>query len=142
MQLAWLSFRAEMKYYENQKEKNSYYIRSDLNDVLAKDIDREHQIDEINAKIPEIKVMLEEQVKIAEDLGVSQTAEYEEANRKLMEIGIIHERLEEARKRIRKENRCINFCICLTTLLMFLMFYLAMEYGMEKPDMALANAQK
>ena len=65
-----------MKYYQNQKQKNSYYIRSDLNDVLAKDIDREHQIDEINTKIPEIKDMLQNQVKIAENLGVSQTMEY------------------------------------------------------------------
>lgn len=76
MQLAWLSFRAEMKYYQNQKQKNSYYIRSDLNDVLAKNIDREHHIDEINTKIPEIKDMLQNQVKIAENLGVSQTMEY------------------------------------------------------------------
>jgi hypothetical protein len=73
-----------MKYYENKKEKGTYYIRSDLNDVLAKDIDREHQIDEINAKIPEIKDMLETQVKLAEDLGVYQTVEFEEANRKLV----------------------------------------------------------
>ena len=58
MQLAWLSFRTEMKYYQSQKQKNNYYIRSDLNDMLAKDIDREHQIDEIKAKIPEIKGML------------------------------------------------------------------------------------
>ena len=42
MQLAWLSFRAEMKYYENKKDKGSYYIRSDLNDILVRDIDREH----------------------------------------------------------------------------------------------------
>lgn len=47
MQLAWLSFRAEMKFYENKAKKGSYYIRSDLNDVLAIDIEREHQIDEI-----------------------------------------------------------------------------------------------
>lgn len=42
MQLAWLSFRAEMKYYENKNEENSYWIRSDTNDKLARDIDREH----------------------------------------------------------------------------------------------------
>lgn len=58
MQLAWLSFRAEMKYYENKKEKNSYYIRSDLNDVLTNKIDREHHINEIQSKIPDIKNML------------------------------------------------------------------------------------
>ena len=42
MQLAWLSFRSEMKYYENKQEKDSYWIRSDLNDKLARDIDRQH----------------------------------------------------------------------------------------------------
>ena len=84
MQLAWLSFRAEMKYYENKKEKNSYYIRSDLNDVLVKNVEREHQIDEIKTKIPHMKTMLQNQVKIAEDLGVYQTVKYEEANKKLM----------------------------------------------------------
>jgi len=31
-----------MKYYENKKLKDSFFIRSDLNDVLAKDIEREH----------------------------------------------------------------------------------------------------
>lgn len=47
MQLAWLSFRAEMKYYEHKYEKNSYYVRSDLNNKLATKIDREHHINEI-----------------------------------------------------------------------------------------------
>lgn len=59
MQLAWLSFRAEMKYYENQAELGSFYIRSDLNDTLARDIDREHQIDEIMTKIPLMRNMLQ-----------------------------------------------------------------------------------
>lgn len=58
MQLAWLSFRAEMKYYENKAEVNSFWIRSDTNDQLARDIEREHQIDEIRSKIPEMKEML------------------------------------------------------------------------------------
>lgn len=58
MQLAWLSFRAEMKYYENKKELGTYWIRSDVNDKLARDIDREHQIDEIKKKIPDMKNML------------------------------------------------------------------------------------
>lgn len=58
MQLAWLSFRAEMKYYEDKKEKNSYYIRSDLNDVTVAKLEREHHINEIKSKIPDIKNML------------------------------------------------------------------------------------
>ena len=40
MQLAWLAFRAEMKYYDNKEEEDSYWIRSDLNDKLARDVDR------------------------------------------------------------------------------------------------------
>ena len=75
-----------MKYYESKTEKGAYYIRSDINDILARDIDREHQIDEIKSKIPDIKNMLEYQVRLAEELGVFNTVEYEEANRKLMEI--------------------------------------------------------
>ena len=47
MQLAWLAFRAEMKYYENKQEEDSYWIRSDLNDRLARNIERTKQIDEI-----------------------------------------------------------------------------------------------
>lgn len=47
-----------MKYYENVNEKNSYYIRSDLNDTPARDINREHHIDEIKLKITELKSML------------------------------------------------------------------------------------
>lgn len=58
MHLAWLSFRAQMKYYENKKEKNTYFIRSDLNDVLTNKIDREHHINEIESKIPNMKNML------------------------------------------------------------------------------------
>ena len=59
MQLAWLAFRAEMKYYENKNEENSFWIRSDLNDRLARNIERIHQIDEIEGKIPNIKNMLQ-----------------------------------------------------------------------------------
>lgn len=58
MQLAWISFRAHMKYYENTKENNTYYIRSDLNDKLTHKLDREHHIDEIQSKIPDMKEML------------------------------------------------------------------------------------
>lgn len=47
-----------MKYYENKAEVNSFWIRSDMNDQLARDIEREHQIDEIRSKIPEMKEML------------------------------------------------------------------------------------
>ena len=47
-----------MKYYENVNERNSYYVRSDVNDKMAKDINREHQIDEIKPKIAELKSML------------------------------------------------------------------------------------
>jgi hypothetical protein len=47
LQLAWLAFRSEMKYYENKAEKDSYWIRSDVNDKLCREIEREHQIDEI-----------------------------------------------------------------------------------------------
>ena len=47
MQLIWLAFRAEMKYYENVNETDSFWIRSDTNDRLAKNIERIHQIDEI-----------------------------------------------------------------------------------------------
>ena len=109
--------------------------------MLAKDIDREHQIDEINGKIPEIKGMLEYQVKLAEKVGVTPTVEYQEASRKLTEIGIIQKRLEDARMRIRRDNRRLNCCICLTILLMLLMLYLAMQYGIDKADMTLAKAQ-
>lgn len=47
-----------MKYYESKTEPGAYFIRSDLNDTHAKDIDREHQIDEIKGKIPPIRSML------------------------------------------------------------------------------------
>lgn len=97
MQLAWLSFRAEMKYYENKAETNSYWVRSDVNDKLARDIDRFHQIEEIEQKIPYLKDMLTYQIAQSEKLGVTHTAEFEEANRKLMEINIIQEKLEDTR---------------------------------------------
>jgi hypothetical protein len=58
MQLAWLAFRCEMKYYENKNDENSFWIRSDLNDRLARNIERIHQIDEIEGKIPDLKNML------------------------------------------------------------------------------------
>lgn len=59
IQLAWLAFRAEMKYYENTKLKDSYWIRSDVNDRLARNVLRIHQIEEIEKKIPDIKGMLQ-----------------------------------------------------------------------------------
>ena len=86
--------------------------------------------------------MLQYQVKLAEDLGVHQTVEYEEANRKLMEIGIIEEKMEEARVRIRRDTKRLNICICLTFLLLLLLFILALQFGTSEPDMTLANEQK
>lgn len=142
MQLAWLSFRAEMKYYESKTEPGAYFIRSDLNDTHAKDIDREHQIDEIKGKIPPIRSMLQKQLSLAEELGVYQTVEFEEANKKLMELGIIEERLEESRARIKREHKYLNWCICLSILLLLIMFILSCKYGTSKPDSGLSEIQK
>ena len=52
--------------------------------------------------------MLEYQVRLAEDLGIYQTVEYEEANRKLMNLAIIEEKLEESRVRIKKDTKRLN----------------------------------
>ena len=41
--------------------------------------------------------MLKYQIEVAENLGVTHTAEFEEANRKVMEIGIVEEKLVECR---------------------------------------------
>ena len=79
MQLTWLAFRAEMKYYENVNEEDSFWIRSDVNDKLAKNIERLHQIDEIEAKIPDMKNMLQFQLNCAESLGLVWTTEFKEA---------------------------------------------------------------
>ena len=86
--------------------------------------------------------MLEYQVRLAEDLGIYQTVEYEEANRKLMNLAIIEEKLEESRVRIKKDAKRLNWCICLIFFLLLIMFYFVIVYGTSKPDLTLSNAQK
>lgn len=142
MQLAWLSFRSEMKYYENKNEKDSYWIRSDVNDKLARDIDREHQIDEIERKIPIIKEMLSYQVRAAEDLGITHTAEFEEAHRKLMEIGIIEGKLQTTREKIQTMHKRFNCCIAFCSLLLLIFLIYAIIYALKKPDNTYELLQK
>ena len=84
--------------------------------------------------------MLDHQVRLAEDLGVFHTVEYEEASRKLMEIGMIEQKLEEARVRIKKDTRRLNCFICLSFLLLLIMFYLTIVYGTSESDMTLVDA--
>jgi len=36
--MAYMAFRAEMKFYENKDLVDSYYVRSDIEDVLAFEI--------------------------------------------------------------------------------------------------------
>ena len=86
--------------------------------------------------------MLEYQVRLAEDLGIYQTVEYEEANRKLMNLAIIEEKLEESRVRIKKDTKRLNWCICLIFFLLLIMFYFVIVFGTSKPDLTLSNAQK
>lgn len=63
-----------------------------------------------------------------------QTVEYQEADRKLMELSVIEEKLEDARTRIKRDNKKLNWCILLTSLLLLLMFILAISYGTSEPD--------
>ena len=51
MQLIWLSFRAEIKYYENKTVSGTYQVRSDINDMQAENIEREHQIHEVSSRM-------------------------------------------------------------------------------------------
>ena len=142
MQLIWLAFRAEMKYYENVNETDSFWIRSDCNDKLAKNIDRIHQIDEIEGKIPDIKNMLIFQLNCAEGLGIMNTAEYKEANQKMNEIKIIEDKLKVSRKRIINEHRCWNFVISLATIATIILVTLAVYYYAKRPDMTLVIKQR
>ena len=81
-------------------------------------------------------------MRLAEDLGVYQTVEFEEANRKLMELATIDEKLEESRVRIKKDTKRLNCYICLIIFLVLIMFYFVIVYGTSKPDLTLSNAQK
>lgn len=74
---------------------------------------------------------------MAENLGVLQTVEYEEANRKLMEIGIIERKLDDAKRRIKRSERCLKCCICLSLLVFLLLASLAYLFGMSEPDLTL-----
>lgn len=117
-------------------------MRSDLNDKLTRDIDREHQIDEIKERIPDLKKMLKNQVKLADSLGMCHTVEFEEANRKLMELKIVDEKLDETKNRIRRDRTRLNLCIGLTIFLAILMFYLMHQFCSPAPDANLDLAQK
>lgn len=48
--------------------------------------------------MPEMRQMLEYQIRVAEDIGVTHTAEFEEANRKIMEMNTIEQKLYERKK--------------------------------------------
>lgn len=131
-----------MKYYENVDEEDSFWIRSDVNDKLAKNIDRIHQIDEIEKKIPDIKSMLQFQLNCAEGLGIINTAEFREATQKMNEIKIIEDKLKISRKKIINEHRCWNFSICTMAALMLLSVCLAIYYYAKQPDMLLVIKQR
>ena len=51
-----------------------------------------------------------------------------------MELSVIEQKLEDARTRIKRDNKKLNWCILLTTLLLLLMFILAISYGTSEPD--------
>ena len=86
--------------------------------------------------------MLTNQINIAKQLGVQSTKEYEEANRKLKEIEIIEDKLEDARAEIKRDTKRLNCCICFTFILFLILGYLVISYGMFEPDMKLINQQK
>ena len=134
LQLAWLAFRTEMKFYENKNEQDSFWIRSDLNDKLARDIEMEHQIDEIEFKMPKIKEMLNYQIRVAEELGVTHTAEFEEANRKIMELNIIEDRLEKRREEIQKVTRRYICGILLLGILLIPMLVYVIYFAKKEPN--------
>lgn len=131
-----------MKYHKNNEETNSYFVRSDINHKLTREIEREHQIDEIKERMPDLKRMLKNQIKLADNLGMCHTVEFEEANRKLMEMKIVDEKLDETKNRIRKERLRLNICIGLTILLALLMFIMMLQYCSPARNVDLDLAQK
>ena len=59
-----------------------------------------------------------------------------------MEMDIIEGKLDQAKERIKKTERCIKWCICLSLLLILLMSLLTYKYGMAKPDLTLLHEQQ
>ena len=65
---------------------------------------------------------------------MTHTAEFEEANRKLMELNVIEEKLEITKMQIQKVTQRINWCLCITALLLLIMGLYALYYYLQKPD--------
>ena len=86
--------------------------------------------------------MLQFQINVAEGLGVTQTAEFEEAYRKLTEIDTIVDRLETAKKRIKNEHKCYNFWICVAFILLGVFIGFFIYWSLKQPDMSLVIRQR
>lgn len=84
--------------------------------------------------MPDMKEMLEYQIKVAEDLGVTHTAEFEEAYRKLAEMKTIEQKLDERVKRIKQIHRRYNWCICLAIVLLILFLCYTIHFAYRKPN--------
>ena len=59
-----------------------------------------------------------------------------------MELGIIEEKLEATRTRIRKERKCLRWCILTAIILALIMLFFAIKYGTSEPDMQISEEQK
>lgn len=89
-----------------------------------------------------MKGMLEYQIKVAEDLGVTHTAEFEEAYRKYTEMTIIESKLDARLKRLQLIHKRYNWCIILSLILLILFLIYTIHYYYRKPDISFEIAQK
>ena len=68
-----------MKFYSNRAEADTFYIRSDVNDTLAKDIYHKHQLEEILDRVPILRNKVTEFMQMAQNEAITHTAEFEYA---------------------------------------------------------------
>jgi len=54
-----------MKFYSNRSEVDTFYIRSDVNDTLAKDIAHKHHLEEILERVPILRHKVTEFMQMA-----------------------------------------------------------------------------
>lgn len=73
---------------------------------------------------------------------MTQTAEFEEAYRKLAEISTIEEKLKTTRQNIKKKQKRLTICITLSVILMLAFLAFCLYYYFKKPDISFELKQK
>lgn len=94
LQLAYLSLRTDMKFYEN-KEERCFYIRTKGDEIKLNKLYGNAQINEVIEKVDLMKENLDSNIQVAQQEQLMNTVEFEYASQKVMELSSIKQALNK-----------------------------------------------